>query len=351
MARPILSVKKAAKVSSPDKLSFRYFVSLVLGLIFLVVIVAAIQFTNNAENASHITASMKIAPRPKSVAISKSSDTLSKSIINTDSPIAPIALEESGIAKPAPSQSSVLSRSTSVGAPLDSRCFKSIDEINYEHHIVPPPPGPVTLVCCMTTKGPLNMAIHKSWAPVGAANFLNMIKFGFFDQKVALFRALKGFLVQFGLAGVPSEQVRYERDMLDGKGNLPDDPQWLPPGPPGRIIAGVERFRKGYISYAGAGKNSRGTQLIIAFGNNRYLGGGSPWEVPIGAVIGDLSMKVLDSIYTGYGEKISQGKIRNRGVSYLQEEFPLVDYILGCNVTAEDVPWTWRNASLNNIHG
>jgi hypothetical protein len=33
------------------------------------------------------------------------------------------------------------------------------------------------------------------------------------------------------------------------------------------------------MAYAGAGKNSRGTQLILAFKDNEYLGGGSPWEV------------------------------------------------------------------------
>ncbi len=42
------------------------------------------------------------------------------------------------------------------------------------------------------------------------------------------------------------------------------------------------------------------------------------------------------AIYTGYGEKISQGKIRNRGSEYLESEYPEVDYITDCNVMAED---------------
>ena len=50
------------------------------------------------------------------------------------------------------------------------------------------------------------------------------------------------------------------------KGGLMDDPQWLPAGPPGRLNKdGVKRFQKGYLAYAGGGKNSRGTQLILAF--------------------------------------------------------------------------------------
>ena len=59
----------------------------------------------------------------------------------------------------------------------------------------------MTIVCCNTTKGTLNIEVHPSWAPNGAERFLFMVKDGFFKTKVGLFRALKGFLVQFGLAG------------------------------------------------------------------------------------------------------------------------------------------------------
>ena len=128
------------------------------------------------------------------------------------------------------------------------------------------------------------------------------------------------------------------------KGNLPDDPQWLPAGPPGRTINGTSRFQKGYLAYAGAGKNSRGTQLIMAFRDNLYLGGGSPWEVPWGQVFGAASMQTLRNIYTGYGEKVSQGKIMNRGKAYLETEFPLLDYITACAVTVENVPWVYHHS-------
>lgn len=46
-------------------------------------------------------------------------------------------------------------------------------------------------------------------------------------------------------------------------------------------------------------------------------------------------------IYTGYGEKPSQGKIMNRGKAYLREEFPLLDYINNCAVTREHVSWSY----------
>lgn len=207
-------------------------------------------------------------------------------------------------------------------------------------HIVDPPEGPATLVCCQTTKGPLSIAVHEAWAPLGARRFLDMVKTEFFSTKVGLFRALKGFIIQFGLAGDPSIHEAWNK-----KGHLPDDPSWLPLGPPGREINGVKRFQKGYLAYAGAGKNSRGTQLIVAFENNAYLAGGSPWEVPWGQVVGKESFKTLDSVYTGYGEKVSQGKIINRGNQYLEEEFPLLDYITECCTVQENLPWIYRNKS------
>jgi hypothetical protein len=56
---------------------------------------------------------------------------------------------------------------------------------------------------------------------------------------------------------------------------------------------GTARFQKGYLAYAGAGKNSRGTQLIMSFQDNLFLGGGSPWEVPFAQVFGASSFETL----------------------------------------------------------
>jgi len=50
----------------------------------------------------------------------------------------------------------------------------SKDEI-VPKHIVPPPMGDVTLVCCNTTKGVLNIEVHPTWAPRGADRFLTMV--------------------------------------------------------------------------------------------------------------------------------------------------------------------------------
>jgi len=149
-----------------------------------------------------------------------------------------------------------------------------------------------------------------------------------------MFRALKGFLVQFGLAGDPSVQRFWNE-----KGSLRDDVPWLPQGPAGREINGTKRYKRGYLAYAGAGNHSRGTQLIMAFEDNGPLGGGCPWEIPFGQLVGQQSYESLDKIYTGYGEKPSQGKIQNRGVKYLETEFPLLDYITKCEIAQENIAW------------
>jgi hypothetical protein len=106
-----------------------------------------------------------------------------------------------------------------------SGCEYSLPNPDDRKHIVPPPKGPVTIVCCNTTKGPLSIEVHPNWAPNGANRFLFMVKDNFFSTNIALFRALKGFLVQFGLSGDPKVQHRYHT-----YGNLPDDPSWLPLG-------------------------------------------------------------------------------------------------------------------------
>lgn len=217
-------------------------------------------------------------------------------------------------------------------------CIDYLPEDHFHKlHLVTPPEGPVHIVCCQTTKGAMNIAVHTTWAPLGCERFMEMVTTGFFDVKVPLFRALKSFLIQFGLAGDPKLQKPFnERDWLL------DDPSWLPFGPAHRRHGDRYRYQKGYLGYAGAGKNSRGTQLILAFEKNEALGGGSPWEVPWGQLIGNQSYVTLSKIYTGYGETPSQGKIMNRGLEYTEKEFPLMDYMFNCRVMKKNLPWKYK---------
>ena len=165
-------------------------------------------------------------------------------------------------------------------------CLTSITQLSHDerhpikgkrHTANPPSTTNITLVCCQTTVGPLSIAVHSSWAPIGAERFLSMVQAKYF-QSVALFRCIAKFICQFGLAGTPEFTKRFDS-------HLKDEPNWLPEGVTGRKNSdGVKRFAKGYLAYAGGGINSRSNQLIVALDDNQYLGGGSPWEVPWGEV-------------------------------------------------------------------
>ncbi|VEU44941.1 unnamed protein product [Pseudo-nitzschia multistriata] len=199
------------------------------------------------------------------------------------------------------------------------------------HMITPPKGGKLSLVCCETTKGNLAMVAHHRWAPLGAKLFLEMVTSGYFDSTVPMMRCLKGFLCQFGLNSDPEVSKKFG-------GSIQDDPNWLPEGPNFRENKdGVMRFAKGYLAYAGGGKNTRGNQLIMSLEANGPLAGGSPWEVPWGELVGKESFVTLSKLYTGYGEDgPSQGKLHNRGMDEdMRKEFPKIDYINSCVLVDE----------------
>jgi peptidyl-prolyl cis-trans isomerase A (cyclophilin A) len=200
-------------------------------------------------------------------------------------------------------------------------------------------PSKLTLVCCRTTKGPWSIAVHEAWAPIGSRRFLDMVRANYFeghpndqhDQGVPLMRCVPKFLCQFGLAGKRSEQFQQ---------SLVDDPQWLPAGPDHRLNKlGVKRFAKGYLSYAGGGPNSRDNQLFVALADNGPLGGGSPWEVPWGELVGNHSYETLDRIHTGYGENGPSQHLlwQDQSLPVVHKEFPLLDWIVSCHVVDEVV--------------
>ena len=223
---------------------------------------------------------------------------------------------------------------------VNSKCLKSITNLSMsemnpvkgERHMVQPPSdvnGTISLVCCETTSGSLSIAVHSNWAPLGAARFLEMVDANYFSSQVPLMRCIRNFLCQFGIAGDPSLNAPpYKTSILD-------DPNWLPEGPKYRTNAnGIKRYSRGYMAYAGAGKNSRSQQFIMALGDNERLGGGSPWEVPWGEVVGIDSYHTMDAIYTGYGENgPKQGRLMKEGASIaIRNEFPYLDYITSCHV-------------------
>jgi len=185
----------------------------------------------------------------------------------------------------------------------------------------------VSTVQCATTAGPIRIAVHQEWSPHGAERFLDMVRSGFFGTHVALFRAVRGFLCQTGIPGSPEVHKIWKQ-----KGNIQDDPQWLD-------RSAARRMKRGYLSFAGGGANSRGTEFFFSFRDIDL--GTSPWEVPFATLIGDESFQAMDHWYTGYGDlpafggaAPAQGKMYAEGLAYLQKDFPEIDYITGCNISS-----------------
>lgn len=165
-----------------------------------------------------------------------------------------------------------------------------------------------------TTKGPFVIEVHRDWAPQGADRFYNLVKNGFFDD-VAFFRAVEGFMVQFGISGDPSVAGVWRT------ATIPDDQPKQSNG-------------RGMVSFATSGPNSRTTQIFINYKDNSFLD--RMGFAPFGKVV--EGMEVVDSLYKGYGEGAprgagpDQGRIQMQGNAYLRQSFPQLDYVKSARI-------------------
>ncbi len=161
-----------------------------------------------------------------------------------------------------------------------------------------------------TTVGDFVVLVHRDWAPLGAQRFHELVKSGFYDE-CRFFRVVSGFMVQFGINGNPVTQQGWER-------RLRDDPA-------------KESNRRGYMTFATSGTDSRTTQVFINFVDNSFLD--SKGFSPFGEVI--EGMDNVDKINAEYGENPDQGQINSTGNSYLNSQFPKLDYIKKATIIEE----------------
>ena len=69
-------------------------------------------------------------------------------------------------------------------------------------------------VLCDTTAGPWTVEVHPSWSPNGAKRYLELVEDGFFTN-LPLFRAVPGFLVQFGISMDKDKNKKWEETIAD----------------------------------------------------------------------------------------------------------------------------------------
>jgi len=157
-----------------------------------------------------------------------------------------------------------------------------------------------------TTRGDFTVTVHREWAPMGADRFYNLVKHHFYDN-ASFFRVVPGFVVQFGLSAYPPVNAAWRT------ANLKDDPV-------------TQSNKRGYLTFATAGPNTRTTQVFISLKDNARLDGMG--FAPFGVVDG-AGMKVVEMFYDQYGDDAGpdQGQIEAQGKPYLDKGWPKLDSI------------------------
>lgn len=168
-----------------------------------------------------------------------------------------------------------------------------------------------------TSKGPIVIQLARANAPKGVDHFYRLLSTGYYDN-VRFHRVMRGFIAQFGISGIPLE------NQVWATAKIPDDPVKL-------------KNKRGTVTFAKIGPNSRTTQLFINLRDNLDLDASG--FAPIGEVA--EGMDVADKLAFLYGENKPRGsgpdpnRIQTEGNSYLEKEFPRLDFIKKATVILE----------------
>ncbi len=165
-----------------------------------------------------------------------------------------------------------------------------------------------------TTRGSFVVGAYRSWAPLGADRFKELVEAKYFDG-CRFFRVVPGFMAQFGINGDPAVTAKWQG------AQIADDPVKM-------------SNLRGYITFATAGPGTRTMQLFINFKDNVGLDGQG--FSPFGRVL--EGMDTVDALYSGYGDAPdpqrnprgrgpSQARLQREGNTYLDREFGLLDSI------------------------
>jgi len=190
----------------------------------------------------------------------------------------------------------------------------------------PPPPAPETAAATPapegvpvsgkfrvkfeTTAGDFEVDVDRSWAPIGAQRFYELVKDKFYDG-CRFFRVVPNFVAQFGINGDPGKHRKWNRQ-------ISDDPV-------------IKSNVRGTLCFATSGPNTRTSQLFINFSDNLNL------DKMGFAVFGSVveGMHNVDGINPQYGEDPNQQMIEETGNQYLIENFPELDFIKKAVIISE----------------
>lgn len=163
-------------------------------------------------------------------------------------------------------------------------------------------PGNKFRVRFETSTGPFVVEVHPDWAPRGATQFRELVDKNFFEG-CRFFRVVPNFIVQFGINADPVIHSEWSQPIADDEVK--------------------QSNKKGTVTFATSGKDTRTTQLFINLNDNPSLD--SQGFSPFGEVV--EGMENVEKINAEYGEKPQQPRIESEGNAYLIQEFPRLDYI------------------------
>eukprot|EP01061_Rhynchopus_euleeides_P014548 TRINITY_DN25184_c2_g1_i1.p1 TRINITY_DN25184_c2_g1~~TRINITY_DN25184_c2_g1_i1.p1 ORF type:complete len:217 (+),score=92.30 TRINITY_DN25184_c2_g1_i1:67-651(+) len=153
--------------------------------------------------------------------------------------------------------------------------------------------------------GKIVVNVTTSYAPLGAERVYQLVQDKFFDE-AAFFRVVPQFVVQFGIAGTPAENKKWDH-------TIKDDPV-------------TQSNTAGTITFATAGANTRTTQLFINYIDNSRLD--SMGFAPFGRVIS--GMDVAQAIFNPTPDSsggIDQDQYMTRGNDWLRQNYPKANFI------------------------
>ena len=173
------------------------------------------------------------------------------------------------------------------------------------------------VVTLETSQGPIDVEVHRDWAPRGADRFYSLVKQGFYDGQ-RFFRVRAGYIAQFGISGDPAvARIWKARTMADDSVRVTNV--------------------RGTLAYAMTGPNTRTTQIYINLADNLQLD--AQGFAPFAKI--SKGMDVVDKLYSGYGESAGggmrggkQAPVVEGGNGYLAQSFPKLDYIIRATIVA-----------------
>lgn len=176
---------------------------------------------------------------------------------------------------------------------------------------------PVFRVRFETSGGAFMVDVYRSWAPLGADRFYNLVVGGFFDDS-RVYRVVDGFVAQFGLHGNPYVNQAWKTEYLV------DDPV-------------ARENTRGRVTFAKGGRHTRTTEVFVNLRDNPQLD--AEGFAPIGEVV--EGMDVVDGFHAAYGDGPPRGEgpyqamVEARGNAYLDDEFPDLTRIVRATLVDE----------------